>query len=128
MLEGVLDLVLHEIADNSDPDAPWLDGVEGWMRDVRAHLVAHPWAATNLGSRTEMTAAWTATVRVLTTHLARSELSTRSRARAATWVTRLTVGVVIQEVGAPIRMRGITDSTFFDDVVSQTRSYLQGLP
>ena len=127
LLEGVLDLVLHEISDHSDPDAPWLDGVERWMRDVRAHLVAHPWAATSLGSRTEMTAAWTATVQVLTAHLARSGLSARSRTRAATWVTRLTVGIVIQEVGAPIRTRGVSDDSLFDDVVTQTRAYLHGL-
>jgi AcrR family transcriptional regulator len=127
LLEGVLDLVLHEIADHSDPDAPWLDGVERWMRDVRAHLVAHPWAATNLGSRTEMTAAWTATLRVLHAHLARSGLSTRGRTRAATWVSRVTVGILIQEVGAPIRVRGVTDDSLFDDVVTQTREYLEGL-
>jgi AcrR family transcriptional regulator len=127
MLEGVLDLVLHEISDDSDPDAPWLEGVDRWMRDVRAHLVAHPWAATSLGSRTEMTAAWTATVEVLTSHLARSGLSTRNRTRAAAWVTRITVGIVIQEVGAPIRMRGVTDDSLFDDVVAQTREYLEGL-
>ena len=124
LIEGVLDLVLHEIVDHSDPDAPWLDGVERWMRDVRAHLVAHPWAATNLGSRTEMTAAWTATIGALTSSLARSGLSTRGRTRATTWVTRLTVGTVIQEVGAPIRVRGVTDDSFFDDVVDQTRRYL----
>ena len=97
------------------------------MRDVRAHLVAHPWAATNLGSRTEMTAAWTATVQVLSAHLARSGLPARSSARAAAWVTRLTVGIVIQEVGAPIRIRGVTDDSLFEDVVTQTRAYLNGL-
>ena len=89
MLEGVLDLVLHEIADHSDPEASWLDGVESWMREVRSHLVAHPWAATMLGTSTTSTAAWTSTVNVLRSHLARSGLSTRGRARVGVWITRV---------------------------------------
>jgi AcrR family transcriptional regulator len=127
MLEGVLDLVLHEIADNSDPDASWLDGVESWMREVRSHLVAHPWAATMLGTSTTMTAAWTSTVSVLGSHLSRSGLSRRGRARAGVWVARVTMGIVLQEVGAPIRSRDITNDAFFDDIVAQTRRYLGGL-
>ena len=71
LLEGVLDLVLGEIG-HADPGADWMDGVARWMRDVRAHLVAHPWAATMLGTSTTMTAAWTSTVGVLKDHLARS--------------------------------------------------------
>ena len=35
LLEGVVDLVLQEIADHADRDADWLRGVEQWMRDVR---------------------------------------------------------------------------------------------
>jgi AcrR family transcriptional regulator len=126
LLEGVLDLVLCEIG-HAEPDADWLEGVERWMRDVRAHLVAHPWAATMLGTSTTMTAAWTATVGVLKDHLDRSPLSTRGRTRAIVWVTRLTMGIVIQEVGAPIRSRGVTADSFFDDIVTQTRHYLGGL-
>ena len=128
MLEGVLDLVLHEIADHSDPDASWLDGVESWMREVRSHLVAHPWAATMLGTSTTSTAAWTSTVNVLRSHLARSGLSTRGRARAVVWTTRVTMGIVLQEVGAPIRSRGVTHDSFFDDIVAQTCRYLAELP
>lgn len=123
LLEGVLDLVLAEIG-HADPGSNWLAGVERWMRDVRAHLVAHPWAATMLGTSTTMTAAWTATVRVLKDHLACSPLSTRGRARATVWVTRVTMGIVIQEVGAPISTRGVTADSFFDDIVAQTRHYL----
>jgi AcrR family transcriptional regulator len=128
MLEGVLDLVLHEIADHSDPEASWLDGVESWMREVRSHLVAHPWAATMLGTSTTSTAAWTSTVSALRSHLARSGLSTRGRARAGVWITRVTMGIVLQEVGAPIRSRGVTHDSFFDDIVAQTRRYLAELP
>jgi AcrR family transcriptional regulator len=128
MLEGVLDLVLHEIADHSDPEASWLDGVESWMREVRSHLVSHSWAATMLGTSTTMTAAWTSTVNVLRAHLARSGLSTRSRTRAGVWVTRVTMGIVLQEVGAPIRSRGVTNDSFFDDIVAQTRQYVSQLP
>jgi AcrR family transcriptional regulator len=126
LLEGVLDLVLGEIG-HADPRADWLDGVERWMRDVRAHLVAHPWAATMLGTSTTMTAAWTSTVGVLKDHLTRSSLSARARARAIVWVTRVTMGIVIQEVGAPIRSRGVTNDSFFDDIVVQTRGYLTKL-
>jgi AcrR family transcriptional regulator len=128
LLEGVLDLVLHEIADHSDPEASWLDGVERWMRDVRAHLVAHPWAATMLGTRTTITAAWASTIDVLRSHLVRSGLSARGQERAGIWTTRVTMGIVLQEVGAPIRQRGVTDDSLFDDVVAQTRHYLSELP
>ena len=128
LVHGVLELVLHEIADQADPDADWLDGIERWMRDVRAHLVAHPWAATMLGSRTTMTPAWAATVGVLQGELDRSPLSSRGQARARVWITRLTIGIVLQEVGAPLRKaHGITNNSFFDDVVVQTRSYAAAL-
>jgi AcrR family transcriptional regulator len=152
LLEGVLDLVLHEIADRADPDANWLDGVESWMREVRAHLVAHPWAATMLGTRTGVTPAWAATVGVLGAHLAHSPLSLRAQARAFVFVARVTVGIVIEEVGAPLgperrrsrpksasgqrRSRGeglaeelsrITNDDLFDDVVRQTLHYLESL-
>ena len=127
LLEGVLDLVLCEIG-HAEPGTDWLEGVERWMCDVRAHLVAHPWAATMLGTSTTMTAAWTSTVGVLNGHLERSPLSTRGRARAIVWVTRVTMGIVIQEVGAPIRSRGVTAASFFDDIVAQTRHYLGELP
>ena len=123
LLEGVLDIVLREIG-HAEPGADWLQGVERWMRDVRSHLVAHPWAATMLGTSTTMTAAWTSTVGVLKDHLARSALSTRGRTRALVWVTRVTMGIVIQEVGAPIRARGVTADSFFDDIVAETRHYL----
>jgi AcrR family transcriptional regulator len=126
LLEGVLDLVLREIGD-ADPDADWLEGVERWMRDVRAHLVAHPWAATMLGTSTTMTAAWKSTVGVLKGHLERSPLSALERARAIVWTTRVTMGIIIQEVGAPIRSRGVTNESFFDDIVVQTRHYLAEL-
>jgi AcrR family transcriptional regulator len=126
LLEGVLDLVLREIG-HADPGADWLDGVERWMRDVRAHLVAHPWAATMLGTSTTITAAWKSTVGVLKSHTARSSLSARSQARAIVWVARVTMGIVIQEVGAPIRAPGVTNDSFFDDIVAQTRHYLAEL-
>jgi AcrR family transcriptional regulator len=126
LLEGVLDIVLREIG-HAEPGADWLQGVERWMRDVRSHLVAHPWAATMLGTSTTMTAAWTSTVGVLSNHLERSPLSTRGRARAIVWVTRVTMGIVIQEVGAPIRAHAVTADSFFDDIVAQTRRYLADL-
>jgi AcrR family transcriptional regulator len=126
LLEGVLELVLREIG-HAEPGTDWLEAVERWMRDVRSHLVAHPWAATMLGTSTTMTAAWTATVRVLRDHLERSPLSARARARAIVWVTRVTMGIVIQEVGAPIRARGVSADSFFDDIVVQTRNYVTTL-
>ena len=152
LLEGVVDLVLQDIADHTDRDADWLDGVEQWMRDVRAHLVAHPWAATRLGTRTGVTPAWGATVSILGAHLVRSPLSPRGQARALAFVTRVTVGIVIEEVGAPLgperqkrrdpqsssargrrtpqeRMRHefgrLTNDDLFDDVVATTREFLR---
>ena len=40
----------------------------------------------------------------------------------------VTMGIVLQEVGAPIRSRGVTHDSFFDDIVAQTRRYLTELP
>jgi AcrR family transcriptional regulator len=154
LLEGVVDLVLHDIAAHDERDAAWLDGVERWMRDVREHLVAHPWAATRLGTRTGVTPAWGATVGILGAHLVRSPLSPRGQARALAFVTRVTVGIVIEEVGAPLgpeRRKGrtaqstspgarrsaqqrlmdefdrVTNDDLFDDVVDQTLDYLRSL-
>ena len=38
------------------------------------------------------------------------------------------MGIVLQEVGAPIRSRGVTHDSFFDDIVAETRRYVAEEP
>ena len=141
LIAAAVELVLGEIS-GGDPEMHWLDGVEAWMNDVRACLLAHPWAATRLGTRREgASAPWARTVQILGRHVSRGPLSARDQARALAWTTRLTVGVLILELGAPMseaagrrrraagraladELARLSDDDLFADAVEQTRRFL----
>ena len=145
LVERVVDLVFSDISHHEATEADWLDGVELWMRDVRSHLLAHPWVGQLLGTRDGPSPPWQATVRILLQYLARSGLSPLNQVRGLHWVSRITIGILIQEVGAPItRLRHavqaksskdpmvrdinkLSDDDLFDDVVAQTRAYLSSM-
>ena len=154
LVERAVDLVLSELAADPDPGAPWVEGVERWMTDVRTQLVAHPWVGPALGTGTALQPGWLAAVGRLARVLDRSPLDAVARARAVIWVTRVTLGIVMQEAKAPLPhaaanpdgllrqatdddravlapiahdLARVTNDDLFTDVVSQTRRHLVGL-
>jgi hypothetical protein len=78
-------------------------------------------------------------MRILGHHISRSGLSAHDQARARVWTTRLTVGVLILELGSPRRERrrpsdtgdavvdalaALSDDDLWVDAVAQTRAFL----
>ncbi len=143
LVTSAVALILEEVATaTADDRVDWFDGVMGWMNAIRACLLAHPWAATRLGTREGGSSdAWTDAMRSLARHLAAGDLSPDAQARAFTWTVRLTVGFIILEIGGPIRrtpgrsgrapvadaLAKMTDEDFWADLLAQTRSFLTSL-
>ena len=154
LVERAVDLVLAELAEDPHPTVPWLDGIDRWMTDVRTQLVAHPWVGPALGTGTALQPGWLAAIGRLARVLDRSPLDDAARARAVIWVTRVTLGIVMQEAKAPLPhaaadpdallsqagdtdravlapladdLARVTNDDLFTAVVSQTRAYLESL-
>ncbi len=143
LVTSAVGLILEDVATATvDDRVDWLDGVIGWMDAIRSCLLAHPWAATRLGTREGGSSdAWTNAMRSLARHLAASRLSADAQARALIWTVRLTVGYIILEIGGPIRrtsrssgrlpvvdaLAAMTDEEFWADLLAQTRSFLTSL-
>jgi AcrR family transcriptional regulator len=154
LVDGVLDLSLGELAARDRRGGDWLDGVTDWMEAVRSHLRAHPWLGPLLGNSTGIAPAWLAAIGSLARIVERSPLEPPEQARALVWVTRMTLGTVLQELRAPLphaaadadalrrsaravdrpwvdrlvpELAGVTNDALFADLVDQTRRYLQSL-
>src|SRR4051794_18517332 len=143
LVASAVALVLEDVAAATGDDrVDWLDGVTGWMDAIRTCLLAHPWAATRLGtSEGGSSDAWTEAMASLAEHLAAGGLSAEGQARALTWTVRLTVGFIILEIGGPIRrtprrrgrgpvgdaLAAMTDDDVWADVLEQTRTFLTSL-
>lgn len=146
LIAGTVELVLGEIRHEEAADVDWLDGVEAWMHDVRGCLLRHPWAATQLGSREGGSSVpWANALQILGRHITGSGMSARDQARAFAWITRLTIGVLIIEIGAPLRrdrerrsrrradsglgeaLSSLHDDDLWSDAVAQTRSFLASM-
>ena len=69
LVTSAVALILEEVATaTADDRVDWFDGVMGWMNAIRACLLAHPWAATRLGTREGGSSdAWTDAMRSLRT-------------------------------------------------------------
>ena len=147
LIAGAVEVVLREIveerSEGDDGEPPWLDAVQGWMDDVRTALLAHPWAANELGTRQEGAGVpWRNTLQILGRHVHRSPLLPHDQARALAWTARLTVGVLILELSSPIRgappppatgsplvkeLATLSDDDLWADAVAQTRAFLSSM-
>ena len=150
LIDGVVRIVLRDVVEQVPTDVDWLDGVVAWMDHVRRCLQAHPWAARMLGTASGPFPPWREALGPLRRHFVASPLSTRDQARAYAWVSRLTIGIMILELGAPAgegsrRRRAsraksldpdealldehsrVTNDDVFADAVRHTRTYLASL-
>jgi AcrR family transcriptional regulator len=156
LIAGAADLVLGEstTAAPEDRSDNWIERVSAWMVDVRTVLVAHPWLGAQLGAEGSVATGWLRAVARLVRELDRSPLDAADQARALVWITRSTMGIVSQEVRAPLpdaaadpdawlpmidetdrqlvraamrQVRAVDNDELFTTLLAQTHRYLQCL-
>ena len=100
MLESLLDALELELP----ADRGWQDNVRTWMRGVRQHFVAYPeiFGLMDLEAGHQISPAWLRTVGALVAPLEAAGLSGPDQLSALLWVSRLTMGTLIQEVMSPV--------------------------
>jgi AcrR family transcriptional regulator len=153
LLAKVADLVLEDVGRTGPDGAPWDVRVERWMRDVRRCIVARPWVAGVLGTRTGLSPAWATALDRLLAVLEDGPFDDAARARALAYVTRTTLGLVLIEAKSPLargghgmdpaltahvagagarwariaaRMDDASDDELFEEVVATTLALLRG--
>jgi AcrR family transcriptional regulator len=95
---AVVELVLDDIALDDDSD----DAIATWMRRMRAHWLDHPWLGMLLGTSTSLNRSWAEALEHLAVALERAGLRDDDAAREVVRISRLTSGIVIQEIRAPL--------------------------
>jgi AcrR family transcriptional regulator len=80
----------------------WEIAVEQWMRQVRDHLLQHPWLGSLLGDRHELSPGWLAALDRLAVVLEDAGLARATVAHELVHISRVTVGTVFFEIRAPL--------------------------
>ena len=133
---AVVELVLDDLA--LEDDSP--DAVATWMRRVRAHWLEHPWLGLLLGTATSLNRSWVDALESLAAALQRAGLRDDDVAREVVRISRMTCGIVIQEIRAPLPQRGglgdhftrfaatldtYDNDALFDDLVDETAARVE---
>lgn len=128
---AVVELVLDDLALDDDSQ----DAVATWMRRVRAHWLEHPWLGMLLGTNTTLNRSWVTALARLALALERAGLRDDDVARELVRISRITSGIVIQEIASPLPQRGdlgehvvryrpaldaYDDDALFGDLVAET--------
>jgi AcrR family transcriptional regulator len=92
----------------SEPDAPgdWVEGIAAWMWRVRELWRSHPWLGNLLGSATQISPPWRATLQRLADLLEQGGLEQEIVARELVRISRATAGAVVLENVAPLSADG----------------------
>ncbi|MBV8951296.1 MAG: TetR family transcriptional regulator [Actinobacteria bacterium] len=109
---AVVELVLRELASSQEHVEEWESGVAAWMHSVRRCWVAHPWIGGLLGTRTDVSAPWLVAMERLAAVLAPARLPATVLAQELVLISRGTIGVLWQEVNAPLPQSGVTARSF----------------
>ena len=133
---AVVELVLDDLMLEDESE----DAVANWMRRVRAHWLEHPWLGMLLGNSSTLNQPWIEVLLHLAGALTRAGLDDDAAAREVIRISRITSGIVIQEIRAPLPTRkGIGDSmpqfkptlstydneALFDDLVAETMARIE---
>lgn len=104
LLEAMLDALLGRLELELPAKSPWQQNVREWMARVRAFFLAHPRILTllQLEPGHDLSPSWIRAVGELIPPLRTAGLSDAALARALQWISRSTLGVVLQEIPAPI--------------------------
>jgi hypothetical protein len=80
------------------------------MTSLRRCWLAHPWVGSLLGTGTEMSAAWLSVLDELAKVLIDAGLAATRVAHELPQISRTTIGILLQEVMAPLPYAGLTDA------------------
>ena len=80
------------------------------MNSLRRRWLAHAWVGNLLGSRTEISPAWLSVLDALAKILVDAGLPTTLVAYELEQISRTTIGILLQEVRAPIPYPGLTEA------------------
>lgn len=109
---AVVELALGELASPSAAVDDWEAGVATWMHLVRQCWTAHPWVGGMLGTRAELSPPWLVAVDRLAEILGNAGFTPTAVARELVQISRTTVGVLWQEVNAPLPQSGLNKAAF----------------
>lgn len=107
---AVVEIVLAELAGPLPDTGEWESGVAGWMHALRRCWIAHPWVASMLGTRTELSPSWMAAIDGLMAILFDAGLPSNQAAHEAVLISRTTVGLLWLEVNAPLPQPGLGEA------------------
>jgi AcrR family transcriptional regulator len=128
---AVVELVLSDLTLDDDS----ADAVAIWMRRVRAHWLEHPWLGLLLGTSTSLNRSWVDALEHLALALERAGLGDDDTAREVVRISRITSGIAIQEIRAPLpqphglgeyfprfteALAAYDNDALFDDLVAET--------
>jgi AcrR family transcriptional regulator len=104
LLEAMLETLLGRLELELPAAGPWQQNVREWMARVRAFFLAHPRIVTllQLEPGHYLSPPWIRAVGELIPPLRVAGLSDAALARALQWISRTTLGGVLQEISAPI--------------------------
>lgn len=94
--------VLEDLLTVPETSGEWVEGVAAWMWRVRDHWRAHPWLGSLLGTATQVSSPWRATLQRLADLLERGGLPPETVARELVRISRSTAGAVVLENMAPL--------------------------
>jgi AcrR family transcriptional regulator len=129
--------VLEDLIVEPELRLDWIEGVAAWMRGVRDHWRQHPWLGSLLGTQTQVSPAWLATLERLAGLLEQGDLPLEIVARELLRISRATAGTVVLEIAAPLpadggltgpiaeHLRRYSSDDLFDDLVAETVARLR---
>lgn len=106
---ALVEHVLREVAENASAEPDWRSAVAGWMQALRGCWIAHPWIGSLLSTRTGLSPAWLLVLDDLALRLSGAGFSPGQVARELQRISRTTIGILLQEVSAPLPYDGLTD-------------------
>jgi AcrR family transcriptional regulator len=108
--QALVEQVFSGFSGGSQPAPDWEAALADWMNSLRQCWLAHPWVGALLGNRQEIPATWLSVLDELAEILIRAGLPTTLVAHELEQISRTTIGILLQEVSAPLPYSGLTDA------------------
>jgi AcrR family transcriptional regulator len=108
--QALVEHVFLQFAEVAPTSGEWGRELADWMRALRSCWLAHPWVGSLIATRTDLSPAWLLVLDNLAVKLAALGLTPAQVARELERVSRTTIGILRQEVSAPLPYRGLTDA------------------
>jgi AcrR family transcriptional regulator len=108
--QALVEQVFSGFRGGSQPSADWQEALADWMSSLRQCWLAHPWVGALLGNRQEIPATWLSVLDQLAEILIRAGLPTALVAHELEQTSRTAIGILLQEVSAPLPYSGLTDA------------------